>query len=72
MIFFQLSLSWFTTLFGLPGPSEKFSDGPKSDIFYRKRPYRAIKNDVFEIGADKLFSSLEMERFSPILSYILI
>ncbi|EEG34674.1 hypothetical protein NEIFLAOT_00293 [Neisseria flavescens NRL30031/H210] len=48
MIFFQLSLSWFTALFGLLGLSEKFSDSPKSDIFYRKRSYRAIKNDVFE------------------------
>jgi len=25
-----------------------------------------------KIGADKLFSSLEIQRFSPILSYILI
>jgi len=67
-----LSLSWFIALFGLLGPSEKFSDGPKSDIFYRKRPYRAIKMMFSKIGADKLFSSLEMQRFSPILSYIIL
>ncbi|EFV81263.1 hypothetical protein HMPREF0604_00719 [Neisseria mucosa C102] len=31
-----------------------------------------LKMMFSKIGADKLFSSLEMERFSPILSYILI
>jgi hypothetical protein len=31
-----------------------------------------LKMMFSKIGADKLFSSLEMQRFSPILSYILI
>jgi len=47
--------------------------GPQNPIYFIVNVHIGLLKMMFsKIGADKLFSSLEMERFSPILSYILI
>jgi len=50
-----------------------FDGAPRNPIYFIVNVHIGLLKMMFsKIGADKLFSSLEMQRFSPILSYIIL